>query len=196
MNLNPTQPDPTHLPEDPAMAELVGDALAADASPADLESRVLALTDPSLNALLDEVLGAEELPAGLTDRVLVAALSAAESSRDQRPVLARIGFQALRYTAAAAVVVAAGLGIYVATQTQSVPPGDKPIVKAPETAPSDEFNTYPEFAQVDIDGSFAIDAEIEQLDSRISSINQGIWAGDIDDFEDQLWSELSGEDNL
>ena len=196
MNLHHPHPDPNHLPEDPAIADLVGDALAADTSPTDLEARVLALTDPSLNALLDEALGAEELPAGLQGRVLAAALNQAERSCEERPVLARIGFRVLRYTAAAAVIVAAGLGVYLATQSPSGDPTNPSVADNPGSGPADATQALPDFAQADFDGSFAIDAEIEQLDSRITSISEGAWAGDIDDFEQQLWSELSGEDNL
>ncbi|MEM1353714.1 MAG: hypothetical protein AAGC44_10160 [Planctomycetota bacterium] len=194
--MNPHEPAPTDPPDDPAIAELVGDALAADASPADLEARVLALTDPSLNALLDEVLVADELPAGLHDRVLAATRGALEEADTTPPVLARIGLPALRYAAAAAVIAAAGLGVYVATQSQPGTPSDRSVVVAPDPTGSDQENDYPDFAEVDLEGSFAIDDEIEQLDSRITGIDEGLWSGEIDDFEAQLWSELSGEGSL
>lgn len=194
MNLHNPNPETTPGTHDPALDAAVRDALAADHSPAELEQRILALTDPSFNVLLDEALALDELPAGLTDRVLAATSpTGAPVSAQASPVLARIGFPVMRYAAAAAVVFAAGLGIYVASQSQQASgPDDSLADNTPANAADTEQSFDEYFASTDLDGSFAIDDKIDQLDSRISSVQDDFWGGD-EDFDQQLWNELLGD---
>lgn len=196
MNLHNPNPTPETPPgtNDPALEAAIREALAADHSPAELEQRIFALTDPSFNALLNEALAVDELPAGLTGKILAATSPAqAPVSAQAKPVLARIGFPVMRYAAAAAVVFAAGLGIYVASQSQQATDPSNTLADNtpdPSTDTEPSFDEY--FASADLDGSFAIDDKINQLDSQISSAGGDFWGGD-EDFDQQLWNELLGD---
>ena len=57
MNLNPNQPDPG-MPDETIDASLL-DAALAEPTPAELEAKILALTDPSMVSLLDAALAPE-----------------------------------------------------------------------------------------------------------------------------------------
>ena len=117
MNLNPNQPD---LPQDadPIDEALLDEALA-EPTPAELEAKILELTDPQMLSLLDEALAPEAVPDGLTQRILAATtagLSHVEAHDESPAVVARIGPSVFRYAAAAAIALAVGLGVYYINQ--------------------------------------------------------------------------------
>jgi hypothetical protein len=60
----------------------------------------------------------------------------------------------------------------------------------PAAAQAETFEDY--FAASDLDGSFAVDDKIEQLDSQISSVGNDFWGGE-EDFQQELWDELIGD---
>lgn len=124
-------------PEQPFDETLLDEALA-QSPPEQLEAKILELTDPRMLALLDEAM-APEADDRLTQRILVATQGSMKPGTVPIPppandtgVLARIGPSAFRYAAAAAIVLAAGLGVWFANQE----PGrtdDAPIAGAIET---------------------------------------------------------------
>ena len=115
MNLNPNQPDET-------IDETLLDEALSEATPEELEAKILALTDPQMLGLLDEAM-APEADDQLTQRILAATQSSmkpgtvpiAEPAKDTA-VLARIGPMTFRYAAAAAIALAVGLGVYFVSQ--------------------------------------------------------------------------------
>ena len=124
MNFKPNQDD--HATPADGIDESLLDQALAEQAPDELEAKILALTDPQMLALLDEAM-APEPNEQLNDRIL-AATSAYTSPRlagsaarragiDSPPnVLARIGPMRLRYAAAAAILLAIGMGTWLANQ--------------------------------------------------------------------------------
>lgn len=118
MNLNPNNPTPDN--DEPIDQALLDQALA-QGTPAELEAKILSLTDPQMLSLLDEALSPEPASDALTQRIL-AATSATNATRvsgqpaNDTGVLARIGPATLRYAAAAAIALAVGLGVWFANQ--------------------------------------------------------------------------------
>ena len=119
--------DATHAERDPQLdaeldALLADEAIASRQTPEQLEAKVLALTDPRLLSLLDEALAPEQVPAQLADRIVAATMPGALASvgTPHRAVLARIEPSTWRYAAAAAIVLAAGAGLWwLGQQTQT-----------------------------------------------------------------------------
>eukprot|EP00752_Nemacystus_decipiens_P014520 g12929.t1 len=90
----------------------------SEQTPAELEAKILELTDPQMLSLLDEALMPEQPSDALTQRIL-AATTGQPADTDASPgMLARIGPTSLRYAAAAAIVLAVGLGVYFINQEQ------------------------------------------------------------------------------
>lgn len=145
MNRNPNPSD-----------EVIDDALLnealAEPTPAELEAKILALTDPAMLSLLDEALAPEAPSDQLTQRILAATtaqltgdatnvssprLAGSEVRRasvggTQPAVLARIGPSTYRYAAAAAIALAVGLGIYFLNQDPANTGNS--IAKTPDTS--------------------------------------------------------------
>ncbi|MBX2851044.1 MAG: hypothetical protein KTR15_04775 [Phycisphaeraceae bacterium] len=143
MNLNPNQPDET-------IDEALLDEALSEATPAELEAKILALTDPAMLSLLDEAMAPESPGDQLTQRILAATRDNMQPGTVPTPqpaheagVLARIGPSTIRYAAAAAILLAIGLGIWFANQTPgpTTPPitgnGGTPGVANDETTDPD-----------------------------------------------------------
>lgn len=107
MNLNPNQPEET------IDASLLDEALA-QATPAELEAKILALTDPPMLSLLEEALAPEQASDELTQRILAATTDQAQ--HETPAVLAHIGPSTFRYAAAAVILLAVGLGVWFVNQ--------------------------------------------------------------------------------
>lgn len=184
MNLNPNQPDPTNEPID----ETLLDEALAEPTPAELEAKILELTDPQMLSLLDEALAPEEASDALTQRILAATSPA---SADELVVVARIGPSMLRYAAAAAIVLAVGLGVYFISQdpesAESTLAGntDTPGTVEDDVQPDDTgWLTEEQFvAQADYFSS-ATDPVAETLDSASDSLDNAAIT------RDTLWAEL------
>lgn len=177
MNLHPT---------DPQLDALLDQALAAGDVPGDLQDRVLALTDPAMNTLLDEALAADAAPEGLQTRVLAGIDRALDAQ--QPAVLATIGSRRpwLGYAAAAAVVLATGIAFYFIAW----PAGNAPntIAQNPDDHAADEATLAA------LEADTALDTEITTLQNRILTVSdEPIWGHD-DDFQRELWQELSPDE--
>lgn len=116
MNLNPNNPTPEN--NDAAIDEALLDEALAEATPAELEAKILSLTDPQMLLLLDEALAPEPASDALTQRILAAtgASGQPDNNLGDVAVLARIGPSTLRYAAAAAIALAVGLGVWFTNQ--------------------------------------------------------------------------------
>ncbi|MEM9348316.1 MAG: hypothetical protein AAGB26_17040 [Planctomycetota bacterium] len=141
MNLN--QPDET-------IDDALLDEALSEATPAELESKILALTDPAMLSLLDEAMAPETTPLAddhLTQRILAATQASMKPGTvpitepaNGMGVLARIGPTAFRYAAAAAIALAVGWGVWFISQTpgSTTPPmadnTNTPDVVAPDQA--------------------------------------------------------------
>lgn len=127
MNLNPNQPDETI---DQALLE---EALS-EPMPAELQAKILELTDPHMLSLLDEVLAPEQPSDALKQRILATTPGQAQHL-DAPSVIARISPATFRYAAAAAIALAVGLGVYFVTQspvdTQNTIAGKDPLPDIP-----------------------------------------------------------------
>ncbi|MEO0477530.1 MAG: hypothetical protein AAF085_16425 [Planctomycetota bacterium] len=189
MNLNPDQPDDT-IDE-----SLLNEALG-EATPEELEAKILALTDPAMLSLLDEAM-APEADEQLTQRILVATRSSmqpgtvpiAEPTGDTA-VLARIGPSNFRYAAAAAIALAVGLGVYFVSQgpdeaDNTIAGGnetpDAPVVAQDETVP--DWLTDEQYADT---GDLFEDASpaLDDLEDVVDGLD------DVTITRDTLWAEL------
>lgn len=194
MNLNPNQPDPANPPDDANAidATLLNEALA-EPTPAQLEAKIIALTDPQLLSLLDEAMAPDALPEGLNDRILAAtaavtvgSVATAASSASSPAVVARIGPATLRYAAAAAIALAIGLGVWFANQ----PAADTDasiagIVETPSISSNEDSDDADapdwltdEYAAAD---TTFFDAGLDDVAERLD---------DVSISRDTLWSEL------
>ena len=207
MNLNPNQPDDT-APGTPGIDQALLDEALAEATPDELEAKILALTDPAMLSLLDEAMAPETPSDQLTQRILAATTdpqtgvpSSTPSPRlagsaarraDPEPttgVLARIGPATFRYAAAAAIVLAIGLGIWFANQT---PDPTIPSVANNDNTPevSNDPSTDPDWltdeqlasSTVSFDGTTEPITEV--LEDAADSLD------DVAITRDTLWAEL------
>lgn len=204
MSLKPQQPDqPFDDAIDSALApELLDEALQAQETPADLEAKVLALTDPALLSLLDEALAPQACPDQLADRI-IAATSPDQAQRDERPaVLARIQPNTWRYAAAAAIAIAAGIGFWVTQQPDNntvTPIADTTKTLDNAASPAEAGNnsadntnavaaTWPD-SENTFDSENALFAlATEPFENEIDAVSQDIDNVSID--ADSIWAEL------
>lgn len=179
------QPDRPNDPELDAIEALLEEEAACNPTPTDLESKVLALTDPRLLSLLDEALAPQAEPDQLAERIIAATSPKQRDTTDepQRAVLGRIDPAGWRYAAAAAIVLATGIGLWWSGQHAAVDRAPNPIAELiPDWDEQDE--TQPLF--VDATGSLdsALDAVAEHLDDYAGR-DDSIWS-DMDGYEDFL----------
>lgn len=194
MNPNPNQPDPANPPDDVDAidASLLNEALA-EPTPAQLEAKIIALTDPQMLSLLDEAMAPEALPEGLNDRILAVtagsvatAASSASSSESSPAVVARIGPATLRYAAAAAIALAVGLGVWFANQpsadTDASIAGivDTPSISSDEASDDADAPDWLTDEYAAADTTF-FDAGLDDVAERLD---------DVSISRDTLWSEL------
>jgi len=201
---NPEHTDPGHddAPgaQDGAQLDAQLDALLAEdaersrRAPAELEAKVLALTDARVLSLLDEALAPGEAPASLTDRIVAATSPVASTARRAEPaprgVLARIGPTGWRYAAAAAVVLAAGLGMWWLGQTAE-PNNPLARVAEPGGQTPDDFFASDEAQPLFDDATQDVQTKIQAVAERIDGYaidRDSIWS-DMDEYE-QFVSEL------
>lgn len=190
MNLNPNQPDPG-MPDETIDASLL-DAALAEPTPAELEAKILALTDPSMVSLLDAALAPEPASDELTQRILAAT---SPVSQEAPTVLARIGPATFRFAAAAAIAVAAGLGVWFVNQG----PGDTDLmvagaIETPDVA-ADDDNTADDASDPDwlaqeqyVSSAQYFGDETEQIEDVLNSVADGL--DDATITRDTLWAEF------
>lgn len=188
MNLNPNNPTPGT--DDETIDESLLNEALAEATPEELEAKILALTDPPMMSLLDEALAPEPASDELTQRILAATSPA---QQDAPSVLARIGPATFRYAAAAAIVLAVGIGVYFVNQ-EPVDTGNS-IAKAPDASivVEDDIDSSvddPDWLTQEQYASSAdyFDAETELIEDALNSV-----ADSLDDAtitRDTLWAEL------
>lgn len=190
MNLNPNQPDPG-MPDETIDASLL-DAALAEPTPAELEAKILALTDPSMVSLLDAALAPEPASDELTQRILAAT---SPVSQEAPTVLARIGPATFRFAAAAAIAVAAGLGVWFVNQG----PGDTDLmvagaIETPDVA-ADDDNTTDDASDPDwlaqeqyVSSAQYFGDETEQIEDVLNSVADGL--DDATITRDTLWAEF------
>lgn len=189
---NPAQPDPSITPEinDELDAELLA-LLAEDAqqtriSPQALEAKILALTDPQMLSLLDEALAPEQAPDQLSERIIAATMPNALASKNdvpERAVLARIEPTTWRYAAAAAVVLAAGVGMWWLGQSGNTT--DKLAENPDEQTPLGQL-----FAQAEAENEPLFDDATEAVQAKIQTVSERIDNYAID--RDAIWSDMDG----
>lgn len=210
------KPDPQTNPITPESLEralesafqpgLLDEALAEPTSES-LEQKILALTDPQTLSLLDEALRVEA-PDRLNEKVLEKLLAA--SAPDARrvaesapPVLARIAPATRpatwRYAAAAAIVLAAGLGLWygsasvspTASPTDNLANRDTPA--APQTARLDQL-TFEQEPALFTDATGRVETELRALSDTLDADNidrDTIWS-DMDAYE-QFLSDIEAD---
>ena len=190
MNLQPTTPQPGETP-DADLDALLDEALAVGDVPADLQDRVLALTDPAFNAQLDQALAPQAMPDGLQQRVMQRVNETLDEQA--RPVLATIG-RAPRvwvgYAAAAAIVLATGVSFYFVASNVTTPTNSTVVDNNPIDTDTgiNDFEDALAFAD-----ETEMDQRLSSLESRILSVSgESIWGSDSD-FQRELWLELSPE---
>lgn len=177
------KPNPEHT--DPFDAELQAllaeDAADARQAPAELEAKVLALTDPHLVSLLDEALAPEHVPAGLSERILAATLA---GQRSQPTVLARIGLGTWRYAAAAAIALAGTVGLWwVSQQGDTTNPNPEVAAINPDHAADIVLPEYVTSSPIFTDSTASVEAKLQNVSDRIDSYA-------ID--SDAIWSDMDG----
>lgn len=214
MNLNPNNPDNTNSPApgtneqaieqaiDEALIDeaLLDDALLDEAlgqaTPADLEAKILSLTDPQMLWLLDEALAPEPACDDLTRRILAATGAAGRPANgigaiDGVGVLARIGPSTLRYASAAAIALAVGLGLWFAnrdpvdTSSTFATKYNTPSVAEDHTAGDDPAWLSDE--QYASSTNF-FDNAIQSIESTLNGLTENI--DDASITRDTLWAEL------
>ena len=212
MKTNPEQPDPTtEVPSNPttdAPTDALTDALEAQIDallaeeakaqpvPAELEDKVIALTDPQLLALMDEALAPDEAPAQLVEKIITATQSATQPDThrqapiEQPAVIARIGSSNWRYAAAAAIVLAAGAGLWWAGTHSTAPDNeitdnrDEPRTIAQLIEDIHNTDNQPLFETA----TDAIEANLQAVADRMDGYaidRETIWS-DMDDYEQFL----------
>lgn len=186
MNLNPNNPTPGTNGE--TIDESLLDEALAEATPEELEAKIIALTNPPMLSLLDEALAPEPASDQLTQRIL-AATNAAQGEASS--VLARIGPSTFRYAAAAAIAIAVGLGVYFvnqgpdATDSTFVNTPDTPSIVEDAVATDDADWLAQEQLASDTD---YFDETTELIEDALNNVADG-----IDDFtitRESLWAEL------
>ncbi len=188
MNLNPDQPDDT-------IDETLLDEALREPTPAELEAKILELTDPQMLSLLDEALAPDEASDALTQRILAATTGQPAQTPDAPAVVARIGPSTLRYAAAAAIALAAGLGVYFISQGPDA--ADNTIADNTDTPSSieddatsaesdwlteEQFIVQADYFSSDTDPiAEAIDSDADSLDDAAIT-RESLWA-ELDAFE-------------
>lgn len=199
MNPSPNPSEPAD-PLDPRDEALLEEALA-EPTPAELDAKILALTDPQTVSLLDEALAPEALPQGLNERILAATMRQARGAprageafpdqrtdqrTGQRAVLARLGPTTLRYAAAAAIALAVGLGVWFANRDAAVT-NDTLATAVQTPAPtSDPLLDDEDAATQWLDSEFALADDL--LGSGIDELTDSV--DDLTISRDSIWSEL------
>lgn len=185
MNIKPNNPTPGS--GETIDESLLNEALA-EATPEALEAKILALTDPSMLSLLDEALAPEPASDQLTQRILAATSPA---QQDAPGVLARIGPATFRYAAAAAIVLAVGLGVYFVNQEPAdtdnsfVKTPDTPIIVDDAAATDDpDWLTQEQYAS----SADYFDAETELIEDALNSVADSL--DEVTITRDTLWAEL------
>lgn len=182
--MNPQQP---HHPEEPTLdeheAQLLDEALGVHHTPEQLEAKVLAMTDPQFIGLLDEAL-APQAPVGLAQKIIAATgPGQANSTKDAQPaVIARIGFSSWRYAAAAAIVLAAGVGLWWAGQGPDTP--EQPIAGNTENIDPAQWTEVEQFAASDE----LFEQATQSVEATIQSVTDTLDGVTID--RDAIWSDL------
>ena len=186
MNLNPEE-NPT-----PGIDEALLDEALAQPTPAELEAKILELTDPQMLSLLDEALAPDQASDALTQRILAA--TTGQTPTVSPAVVARIGPSVFRYAAAAAIVLAVGLGVYFINQG---PDDTNPSVADNNDTPGNVDDPSDTTATDDID--WLTNEQFATTDSLFEATTGWIEA-ELDDAassldtatitRDTLWSEL------
>ncbi|MEM6260378.1 MAG: hypothetical protein AAGI37_19045 [Planctomycetota bacterium] len=193
MNLNPNQPDET-------IDDALLDEALSEATPAELESKILALTDPAMLSLLDEAMAPETTPQAndhLTHRILTATQGSMQPGTvpitepaNDTGVLARISPTAFRYAAAAAIALAVGWGVWFISQApgSTTPPmadnTGTPNVVAPDEA--DDDTAEPDWLSDDYLAS--ADGTVDLFGSDLGQAADSF--DDITVTRDTIWDEL------
>ena len=185
MNLNPNQPE---LPDELIDESLLNEALA-EPTPAELEAKILELTDPPMLSLLDEALAPEPASDALTQRILAA--TTGQVQQEAPAVVARIGPSTLRYAAAAVILLAVGLGLWFANQPDNpIDPSIADVNDTLSTAPEDtddasaDWLDSEQFASSESIFDSATDAIEGTLEDAVDSLD------DVTISRDTIWSEL------
>lgn len=192
MTTNPNQPDDT-------IDDALLDEALAQATPAQLEAKILELTDPTMLSLLDEVL-APQADDQLTQRIL------ASTQQHMRPgtvpvaqptqpvhttgVLARIGPSTFRYAAAAAIALAVGLGVWFVNQDpdESIDPpfADNTPAVVDDNASGSDPDWLSDELLASSEGVFG--SETSQLEDVLEDATAEL--DDVTISRDTLWAEL------
>lgn len=194
MNVNPNQPDP----ETPEIDEALLDEALAQATPEELEAKILALTDPTMLSLLDEAMAPEAPSDQLTQRILAATQANMQPGTVQASepvheagVLARIGPSTFRYAAAAAIALAVGLGVWFANQDPNQT--DPEIVRVIETPGTSGDATADDPSNPDwLAGELADSTDF--FESDFGQVSDSIDDATIS--RDSLWSELDAYEDF
>lgn len=185
-----THDNPHNLPTDDSIdaqldALLAEEGADAQIAPEELEAKVLALTDPQMLALLDEAMAPEPAPARLADNILAATMPGArrETEAERTGVLARIDPMTWRYAAAAAIVLAAGVGLWWSGQSTDV--GNPEIAdnnNGVESLPED----FVDQARPEI--LFA--SATEQVEAKLTDVSDRL--NDYKTDRQDIWSDMDG----
>ncbi len=182
---NPPVPDPIDEQLDALLAE---EAARAQQTPSELEAKVLALTEPAFLSLLDEALAPESVPAPdqLAEKIIAATTPehATHAVREQPAVIERIGPSPWRYAAAAAVVLAAGAGLWWAGQPGTNDGGDGGTEMAKTLNNITDELVFPDYTT---DEPMFADVT-EQIDAAFNNVSQRIDGYAID--RDTIWSDM------
>lgn len=190
MNLNPNSLTPDN---DKAIDEALLDEALAQGTPAELEAKILSLTDPKMLSLLDEALAPEPASDVLTQRILAATSATSGSGQPAAGdvgVLARIGPATLRYAAAAAIALAVGLGVWFANQdpvdtnNSFAISNNGDLVKDTATDTEPAWLTDEQYAS----NTGFFDNATESLESNLSNLAENL--DDASVTRDTLWAEL------
>lgn len=191
MNLDPNNPTPAPGRSEQAIDESLLNEALAEPTPAELEAKIIELTDPAMLSLLDEALAPEPASDALTQRILAA--TAGQVHAAQAPaVVARIGPSTFRYAAAAVILLAVGLGVWFTNQPEdSSDPTLAGVNDTPTTAPDDaddpsgaDWLDSEQFASSD---SFFEDTT-ELIEGTLEIASDSL--NDVTISRDTIWSEL------
>lgn len=182
MNLNPNQPEET-------IDESLLDEALAQATPAELEAKILALTDPPMLSLLEEALAPEQASDELTQRILAATTDQAQ--HEAPAVLAHIGPSTFRYAAAAVILLAVGLGVWFVNQDPA--DTDDSFVITPDTPSvvnNDASTDEPDWLVQEqfVSETVYFDAATGSIEGTLEDAADGL--DDVTITRDTLWAEL------
>lgn len=184
MNLNPNQPEET-------IDESLLDEALAQATPAELEAKILALTDPPMLSLLEEALAPEQASDELTQRILAA--TTGQAQHEAPAVLARISPTTItfRYAAAAAILLAVGLGVWFVNQDPA--DTDDSFVITPDTPSvvnNDASTDEPDWLMQEqfVSETVYFDSTTGSIEGTLEDAADGL--DDVTITRDTLWAEL------